>query len=650
MDLRAPLVALALATVGFAGLASGNHVQQESGRSLSFDHKTGNEWWVEVVLGGSSASQVTRVEARDDGGAWTALTYRDWGAWAASFHVEPGHRVEFRAFFPDGASMQSCPFTHPQGAEQCGSSGGGGGGAFAFDHKTGNEWWVEVLVSPRPVAVQAMDTGGAWVSLTFRDWGAWAASFRIEPGHDVRFRAQDAAGAWHESCWFTHPGGTEKCDGGTTPPPPEEFDATFRPKAGNQWWVETYVDANEPLAGVDARVVGGPWHALAKRSWGAWAASFHVPDGSHVEFRARSADGDSDLSGRYRWPGAMQVADEDDPWPREGSYVRYLLDSGESVPGYSVHTDLWLNYTYSGGAWRGTCEGWRVERVSDHPENRTRLRHDVTAPPPTGGPEHVQPGERVEIGVPRCGDEGDGSTSGFVDGRGLAGPYHGTPRKEHGQPVDVPVWRASYEDDGCPCQWRALSWHWDTGLTIDVDVQYRYSGSAAHLVDTDAPISEEETSDPPAPGAWPKEGSFVEYQVNLTSEYSDAVERVDVRFVYVGGAWQATCGDRTATAAPPMGPTDASPGAWARPTEVSQCRITPPAVVVQGRFPEDTTVNGQPHRATAWWADEHPEQYGDEDAWWDVDTGLLLRWEDHGGYFRGDEGRLTNTDAPLSSG
>lgn len=80
------------------------------------------------------------------------------------------------------------------------------------------------------------------------------------------------------------------------------FAADFRTKGGNEWWVEVKVDANAPLAGVDARAGDGPWRALSLRSWGAWAASFHVPDGSIVQFRATSAEGETTYSGRYVWP------------------------------------------------------------------------------------------------------------------------------------------------------------------------------------------------------------------------------------------------------------------------------------------------------------------------------------------------------------
>lgn len=168
-------------------------------------------------------------------------------------------------------------------------------------HGGGNEWWLEAKVSPRPDAVQAMDTGGSWKTMTLRSWGEWAASFHIEPGHQVKVRASHG-GTWTESCWFAHPAGG--CASSTpTPPPPSSgsFQASFRNARGNEWWVEADVSVSGgTLAGVDARVDGGAWIALSKTSWGSWAKSFHA-DGT-VEFRARATDGQQALSARYPWP------------------------------------------------------------------------------------------------------------------------------------------------------------------------------------------------------------------------------------------------------------------------------------------------------------------------------------------------------------
>ncbi|HWH31380.1 MAG TPA: VCBS repeat-containing protein, partial [Egibacteraceae bacterium] len=71
----------------------------------------------------SSSAPVSKVEVMDDGGAWAAMTYKpEWQSWALSYRIEPGHRVTFRATTAAGV-VTSCPFTHPQGVEQCPSSG-----------------------------------------------------------------------------------------------------------------------------------------------------------------------------------------------------------------------------------------------------------------------------------------------------------------------------------------------------------------------------------------------------------------------------------------------------------------------------------------------------------------------------------------------
>src|SRR5688572_1405917 len=82
--------ALAVAAlVGVAVPIAANHVQTENGRTVVFDHKAGNEWWVETTLAGADAATVSKVEAMDSNGPWTLLPKQSWGAYAASFHIEP---------------------------------------------------------------------------------------------------------------------------------------------------------------------------------------------------------------------------------------------------------------------------------------------------------------------------------------------------------------------------------------------------------------------------------------------------------------------------------------------------------------------------------------------------------------------------------
>lgn len=84
------------------------------------------------------------------------------------------------------------------------------------------------------------------------------------------------------------------------------FTATFADLKGNNYWVETDVAANKPVSAVCAMVNGGTCKALTLRDYG-WAASFYVPTGAVVSFRATASSGESATSGGYIWPSATPV-------------------------------------------------------------------------------------------------------------------------------------------------------------------------------------------------------------------------------------------------------------------------------------------------------------------------------------------------------
>lgn len=85
-------------------------------------------------------------------------------------------------------------------------------------------------------------------------------------------------------------------------PAPSTFTATFAPKPGNSWWVETLVTSASGIAGVTASVHGGAPVALPKTSWGSYAKSFYVPAGSKVVLTATANDGQKVTSASYSWP------------------------------------------------------------------------------------------------------------------------------------------------------------------------------------------------------------------------------------------------------------------------------------------------------------------------------------------------------------
>ncbi|MFA5861417.1 MAG: fibronectin type III domain-containing protein, partial [Candidatus Thermoplasmatota archaeon] len=196
--------------------------------------------------------------------------------------------------------------------------------ALTFTGKAGNEWWVEVTITGADAAsiarVDSRDSYGPWVALAHKPWGTWAASYHIEPGHLVLFQATLADGRVATSCAFTHPAGIAACGSvvpevpGTSPPPP--FTATFTPKPGNNWWVETNVAASGAIASVTASVNGGAAVTLPATAWGSYAKSFFVPTGSLVKFAASSTSGAVVVSPTvYQWPSAAPVASTPTPTP-----------------------------------------------------------------------------------------------------------------------------------------------------------------------------------------------------------------------------------------------------------------------------------------------------------------------------------------------
>lgn len=185
---------------------------------VNFSNPSGNEWWAQVfVKANRPVTQVFVAIHTVDGFQLKPLSLRSWGAWAASYHAPEGTTLKFVASNAAERAESGCFRWTSATPVSCPSEDGAppNPGDTTFDHKTGNEWWVEVLVGPiEPRRVLAQDDRGPWVELTRRDWGAWAASFHIEPGHRVHFRAEVSGGV-SESCWFTHPEGRTP-DGGQT--------------------------------------------------------------------------------------------------------------------------------------------------------------------------------------------------------------------------------------------------------------------------------------------------------------------------------------------------------------------------------------------------------------------------------------------------
>jgi heme/copper-type cytochrome/quinol oxidase subunit 2 len=324
--------------------------------AATFTVKSPNAWWQEVSVANPAGKTVTKVEVRWPGNEWQPMAKASWGAWTSSHSTPAGTPVEFLATASDSFASQSLPFTWmdgtlSKGSVPCGTtttstttSGTGTttttssatsttslststtststtptgtttsatattssssststtGAAFTATFSVPsnvNEWWVEAAVQAnQPLAtVEAKAGSGAWTALARTDWGTWAKSFNVPAGTPVQFRATSTGNSLAVSQTYTWMGGPP-------PPPPGGFAATFQPAAvGNDWWVEVRVTASEPLSGVEAKLGTGAWTPLTLQSWGTWAKSLHAPNGTPVQFRATSADGDAATSQTFTW-------------------------------------------------------------------------------------------------------------------------------------------------------------------------------------------------------------------------------------------------------------------------------------------------------------------------------------------------------------
>ncbi len=274
-----------------------------------FIEPRGNDWWVEVDVNANDPLQ--GVHARVNAGDWRALEEQDWGSWAKSFHVPDGSIVQFQARNHDGdTALSGCyewPDANPTECPGDGDNTGDGEFDADFVNPRGNEWWVETDVqSERHITgVDARIDGGSWTALEQQDWGSWAKSIHAPEGSIVQFQAHTDDGSralsacyeWTHASQTSCPDGSDGGDDGDG-----DFDAEYIEPRGNEWWVETDVEANQPVVAVDARVDGGSWFALERTDWGSWAKDTHVGEDVDVEFRATSDSGQTDISDVYRWP------------------------------------------------------------------------------------------------------------------------------------------------------------------------------------------------------------------------------------------------------------------------------------------------------------------------------------------------------------
>lgn len=85
---------------------------------------------------------------------------------------------------------------------------------------------------------------------------------------------------------------------------PQCADVEFIGQRGNPWWVEIDLDADFPIAAVEARIDRKAWFPLQRTPWGSWASGVLVPVGSRVQFRTYDLEERMRSTPFFLWPVA----------------------------------------------------------------------------------------------------------------------------------------------------------------------------------------------------------------------------------------------------------------------------------------------------------------------------------------------------------
>ncbi len=176
----------------------------------------------------------------------------------------------------------------------------------SFLNVRGNEWWVEVDVESQHAidSVHVSIDGGSWTPLDETDWGSWATSTHIPDGSLIQLQARSGGDHAASDCYRWTDASQASCPTGPT----GTFDASFLNVRGNEWWIETDVQADRGVTNVQVRVDDGSWASMSQTDWGSWATSVHAPSGSVVQFQATSSDGAQAQSSCYAWTDASETS------------------------------------------------------------------------------------------------------------------------------------------------------------------------------------------------------------------------------------------------------------------------------------------------------------------------------------------------------
>ena len=309
--LRVPLLAcILLGSLLPLSPAAADHDQE----GVRFDHKGGNEWWVQLQLGGRH-DQWWTPEVRDENGDWKTMTRPSWapntGFYAVSYHVEPGHKVQFRLQYPKSTVyLVSCWFTHPAGAEVC-----DGSETFrATFHPSGDAETIRVRVdATQPIGtVYAASPPMGWsFDLPRLGDGSHGADRHVPDGTILAFWTTSlSSGEYAESACYRWP------DVMRVECPTRWAASVYDPQPVDGDWsrmVARLSDAGVEPAKVEVRFDGGDYQPMT------------ILPGERVGFTGAPTSGQHRVHFRVTAPdGTVACRTEGFQWPFSGSHAPFV--------------------------------------------------------------------------------------------------------------------------------------------------------------------------------------------------------------------------------------------------------------------------------------------------------------------------------------
>ncbi len=313
--------------------------------------KNSNPWWVEVKVASSEA--ISKIEAMHNDGAPVTLTATSWGTYAKSFYA-PAGTMAFRATSTDGATVTSETFSWlggqvPAPVPEPAPEPVNTAPVASFTTST-----TEMAASFDASGSTDADGDALSYTWTFGDGktgtGTTASHTYAAPGtYTVTLTVTDGELAHSMSQTITVPA--------------PAFTATIDTTNGiNAWWVEVTVSSSDSVSKVEAIVNGGNPVALPATSWGTYAKSFFVAQGSEVVFKVTRADGQTVSSDPIAWLGAATPAPEPAPEPVPEPFTatfapktqgnKWFIETNVDASELITKVDVRIN----GGAWTSLSE------------------------------------------------------------------------------------------------------------------------------------------------------------------------------------------------------------------------------------------------------------------------------------------------------